>query len=110
VTEPDEPDEVYQSKIDFASIKNKATRARLRREEAEAKDKFRREKREKRKREREEAGDGPVRTRVAPPTPLTARQVVKRAPKTIESKREFDETVVDPDDEEVGGVLALMMR
>jgi hypothetical protein len=61
IVEPTEPDEVYQSKIDFASIKNKATRARLRREEAEAKDKFRREKREKRKRERDEAGDGPVR-------------------------------------------------
>lgn len=70
----------------FGELKNKTKREelyqKLKREKAAAK----RQNREKRKKEAEELGDQ------APP---------KLIPKTIENTREFDETIVDADDEEV---------
>ncbi|XP_062510067.1 ribosome production factor 1-like [Corticium candelabrum] len=67
-------------------VRNKQRRLRIYQREKAAKKKDKRKLREKRKREREELGDE------APP---------KQIPKTIENMRVPDETIVDPDDDEV---------
>eukprot|EP00041_Stephanoeca_diplocostata_P009902 m.156607 g.156607 ORF g.156607 m.156607 type:complete len:435 (+) comp17941_c0_seq1:153-1457(+) len=67
-------------------IRNKMKRHEIHKEQMLQKKKDRKLGREKRKREREELGDN------APKT---------KDPRTIENTREFDETIVDPDDEEV---------
>lgn len=67
-------------------IRNKMKRHEIYKEQLLQKRKDRKVGREKRKREREELGEN------APKT---------KDPRTIENTREFDETIVDPDDEEV---------
>jgi ribosome production factor 1 len=73
-------------------IGNKIARTRVKQELKAAKAKDKRERRDKRKRDDKELGsDAPVR----------------QVPRTLESTREFDETIVDPDDEEIAGEEAM---
>eukprot|EP01135_Chromosphaera_perkinsii_P003558 Nk52_evm16s248 gene=Nk52_evmTU16s248 len=72
--------------INLSDIKCKAAREKAYALEKARKKKEKKASRQKRKREEEQLGDA------APP---------KQIPRTIENTREFDETVVDPEDEEV---------
>jgi len=74
------------TQIQVSTIANKAKRQAIYLEQKAQKKKEKKEDRETRKRERDELGDD------APPA---------KAPKTLDNMREFDETVVAADDEEV---------
>ena len=79
-------------KMSANDIRNKMVRSKVKAEMKKEKASAKREKRNKRKRDVEELGKD------APPA---------QVPRTLESMREFDETVVAADDEEIAGEEAM---